>query len=115
MAQIEKKVKKVLRNYLSKVQEEIPVEFAILYGSQAKGKAHSGSDIDVAIFSSKFKNKSHYSAQVILQKCLWGMKADIQPIGYSMKDYASKNKLDFVGGIIKKEGIIVCKNNKILI
>ena len=115
MAQIEKGVKKVLREYLVKVQKEIPVDYAVLYGSRAKGKARPDSDIDVAIFSSKFKNKSHYSAQVVLQKCLWGMRADIQPIGYSMKDYASKNKLDFIGGIIKKEGIVVCKKNKILI
>lgn len=115
MAQIEKGVKKVLREYLVKVQTEIPVDYAVLYGSRAKGKARINSDIDIAIFSSKFRKKSYYIAQVMLQKFLWGIKADIQPVGYSVAEYISKDKLDFVGGIIKKEGIIVCKKNKILI
>jgi len=38
-----------------------------------------------------------------------------QPVGYPVEEYSSKNELDFVGGIIKKEGIIVCRNNKILV
>lgn|SRR3989304_4028792 len=115
MAQVEEKVKKVLRDYLTRVQKEIPVNYAVLYGSRAKGKARSDSDIDIAIFSSKFRNKSHYTAQVMLQKFLWDIKADIQPVGYPVEEYSSKDKLSFVGGIIKKEGIVVCKNNKILI
>jgi hypothetical protein len=39
MSQIKKEVKKVLRDYLIKVQRDIPVDLAILYGSQAKGQA----------------------------------------------------------------------------
>jgi len=115
MAQIKEKVKRALKEYLTKVQRDIPVDFAILYGSQAKGQARPYSDIDIAVFSHKFKNKSHYAAQVMLQKYLWGIKADIQPVGYPVEEYSSKNKLDFVVGIIKKEGIIICRKNKILI
>ena len=50
MAQIKKEVKKVLRDYLIKVQRDIPVDFAILYGSQAKGHARPHIDIDIAVF-----------------------------------------------------------------
>ena len=115
MAQIKEKVKRALKEYLTKVQRDIPIDFAILYGSQAKGQARPHSDIDIAVFSHKFKNKSHYAAQVMLQKYLWGIKADIQPVGYPIEEYSSKKKLDFVVGIIKKEGIIICRKNKILI
>ena len=73
------------------------------------------SDIDVAVFSHKFKNRSHYAALVMLQKYLWGIKADIQPVGYPVQEYSSKNKLDFVSGMTKKEGIVICRKNKILL
>jgi len=71
MAQIKKEVKEVLRDYLIRVQRDIPVDFAILYSSHAKGQAGPYSDIDIALFPRKFKNKSHYTAQVMLQKYLW--------------------------------------------
>jgi predicted nucleotidyltransferase len=64
-------------NILARVELEIQTAL-----SQAKGQARPHSDIDIAVFSHKFKNKSHYTAQVMLQKYLWGIKADIQPVGY---------------------------------
>jgi predicted nucleotidyltransferase len=60
MAQIKKEVKKALRDYLIKVQRDIPVNFAILYVSQAKGQARPHSDIDIAVFSHKFKKIALY-------------------------------------------------------
>ncbi|OGL45316.1 MAG: hypothetical protein A2149_09385 [Candidatus Schekmanbacteria bacterium RBG_16_38_11] len=94
---------------------EEKVDFAILYGSQAKGKATPENDIDIAIFSRKFRGKSHYNAQVILQKYLWEIKVDIQPVGYPMEEYSTKDNLSFVGGVIKKEGILICKKSNILL
>src|SRR4030065_178937 len=47
MAQIKEKVKRALKEYLTKVQRDIPIDFAILYGSQAKGQARPHRDIDI--------------------------------------------------------------------
>ena len=115
MPNIKKKVEKAVIRYLTNLSRDIYIDRAILYGSQVRGKAGKYSDIDLAIFSKEFRKHTYLKTQQILQKYLWEIEADLQPIGYSSEDYVSSGKLDFIGGVIKKEGILVCKRNKILI
>ncbi|GGJ98682.1 hypothetical protein GCM10007063_21200 [Lentibacillus kapialis] len=44
-----KEVEKLVENYAELVIQEYPAELVVLFGSYAKGTAHTHSDIDVAV------------------------------------------------------------------
>ena len=56
----------------------IPVEQIILFGSYAKGNAHAGSDVDIAVVSSVF-GKRPFDEMVELSKLTLGIESLIEP------------------------------------
>lgn len=49
---------KIINNFIKKAQKEINLYNIILFGSQATGKTHKDSDIDLIVVSSYFENMS---------------------------------------------------------
>ncbi|KKQ02973.1 MAG: hypothetical protein US18_C0038G0002 [Parcubacteria group bacterium GW2011_GWB1_36_5] len=86
---ISKKVRNIVKEYVSELKNDIDIDRVIVFGSQVNGKASSASDIDVAIVSDFFdSNKYNYS--YLFQK-LWKVKnSNIDPVGYSPRDYRAK-------------------------
>jgi len=60
------------------VDANIPVSQIIVFGSQAKGKTHSGSDIDLAVVSPSF-DKDHFDALGRLMRVRDDDTIDIEP------------------------------------
>lgn len=54
MAPIPESVRRTIRDYVRKINYEIPVTKAVIFGSFAKGDFDEGRDIDLAIFSDHF-------------------------------------------------------------
>ncbi|MDY7034408.1 MAG: nucleotidyltransferase domain-containing protein [Thermodesulfobacteriota bacterium] len=50
---------KIIRGFISRLSSEIPVEEVVLFGSYAHGNAKEHSDIDLAIISDWFQDKTH--------------------------------------------------------
>ena len=86
---ISKKVKKSVQAYVAELKRDIDIDRVVIFGSQARGTASPRSDIDVAIISDFFdSNKYNYS--YLFQK-LWKVKnSNIDPVGYSPRDYRAK-------------------------
>lgn len=62
--------------YLSALRERgIPVTFGVVFGSQATGKAHAWSDIDVLVVSPRFD----HTITVKDVDALWVLAAEIDP------------------------------------
>ncbi|MEK7203104.1 MAG: nucleotidyltransferase domain-containing protein [Patescibacteria group bacterium] len=101
-----KKIQKIVRDYsrLLKI-DGIPIEKIILYGSYAKGTPKKDSDIDICVLSKKFGINPRKEGQYLFKK-LWQMEnANIEPVGYSPKDfYGAKNKSPLINEI-QKHGI----------
>lgn len=82
---ISKEVIKIVQDYSKRLkkQNKIPIDKVIVFGSQATGKAHRWSDIDVCVISPKFKD--YFKAL----EFLWQTRKDeevkigLEPVGFS--------------------------------
>ena len=81
---INEAVLRSIRRYVRSVQDSIPVEAAILYGSHASGNQGPESDIDLAIVSSRFKDFAKDMATLIRKK--YDIDRRIEPLAVTPED-----------------------------
>lgn len=93
MGTIPQEVLNITAEYIYKLNQQIPVEKAILFGSYAKGNYSIDSDVDLAIFSPVFENMTRVDGLTFLLMQALGYKIDIQPQPFTMKDYIEKTGL----------------------
>ena len=62
----------------------------------------SDSDIDTAIISSSFNNKSLLKRQELLGEAIFGLGEPIEAIGYSYKEFVKRSRLSFLFDIVSK-------------
>lgn len=82
-----KAIDRVIDNYARKVKKLFPDAKIFLFGSYAKGNYDEDSDIDIAVFSSKFKETTILESQRLLFKLAreyHKYNIDIQPLAFSM-------------------------------
>lgn len=101
-----KEVKDNIKNYVSYLKKEhnLSIKKVYLYGSYAKKKPHTWSDIDVCIISSKFEkiDSISYLFNKLRKK---DIRNSIEPIGFSPNDF--KDKYSSLINEIKNTGIEV--------
>ncbi len=109
----EKQVEIVVKDYLRTLQSnKIPVERAILYGSQAADTADRDSDIDLVIVSKDF-GRDYIKEAVYLKLLALEVNADISPRPYSVEDFRSSKPGDFLfDEVIQKGRVIMIPENK---
>ena len=102
---ISKKVRNIVKEYVSELRNDIDIDRVIVFGSQVNGKASNVSDIDVAIISDFFdSNKYNYS--YLFQK-LWKVEnSNIDPVGYSRREYRAETPSPLLSEI-RKTGIVI--------
>ena len=99
------KIKKIVKEYIQILETDgFFIEKVILYGSYASGTPYRDSDIDICLISNKFGKNPHEEGKYLFRK-LWDLKnANIEPVGYSPKDFYAKSKSPLVSEI-QKNGI----------
>lgn len=100
---------KIIQAIRHKVKEIMPDDSTvILYGSQARGDAHDGSDWDVLILLSKDRvqldDYDVYSYP--LREMGWELGEDINPILYTKKNWEKESYTPFYKNVTK-EGIVL--------
>ena len=84
----------------------VKVNRLILYGSYAKGKAKSGSDIDIAVISSTFNNKNILKRQELLGEATFGLGEPVEVIGYSYREFTTRKVLSFLFDIVSNGKVV---------
>jgi len=79
----------------------IRVEKAILYGSYATGRVHSGSDLDLAIVSPDF-GKDRFEEGKMLHRLAWRIDPRIEPIPISSASYENNTWIPLIYEIRQK-------------
>jgi len=103
MSKIE--AKKIAKRYATVLKENnFPFEAIYLFGSFSTGKNTEWSDIDLAVFSSKFE-KNYLSNELLLSRLSLKVNSRIEPHGYTATDFKT-DKNPFVWKI-KETGVRV--------
>jgi len=100
-----KYVYKLIRDYRNHLENNgISVSQMILFGSQAKGTARNGSDIDLCVVSPNFGHDRH-NERVMLMNYGLSVSTLIEPHPYSPNELT--DKYDPLADEIRETGIVV--------
>lgn len=103
----EKQVEIVVQDYVRTLRNhKIPVERAILYGSQAANTADKDSDIDIVIVSKDF-GRDYIQEAVRLKMLALDVNPDISPRPYSTEDYRNCKPGSFLFDEVIQKGRVV--------
>src|SRR3989338_11145498 len=87
---------KIINNFIKKAQKKINLYNIILFGSQATGKTHKDSDIDLIIVSPYFENMSSIQRAAKLYD-YWDALFAVDFICYTPKEFSVlKKKISIV-------------------
>ena len=91
-----KSIIKILREFKSETNKDLPIRKMFLFGSRAKGNSHKWSDVDLVIVSDKFK-KLRFRERATKMYDYWDIDYPVDFLCYTPEEF---NKL-------KKEVTIV--------
>ena len=102
-------VKKRILFYLNSIAKKIPIEQAVLFGSYARGKVGKYSDIDLAIFSPKFSDKTHLKDLKFLWTEAAKIDPQIEPLPFSTSEMKKVDPRSFLAEILKSGKVVYKK------
>lgn len=91
-----KKITKPLREFLSAIPKQVKVDKVVLFGSFAKNKATTASDIDVFIVSNSFKNWDEDKRLDVLYKASRFIEPEIHPWGVTREEWETANEFSLI-------------------
>lgn len=101
MAITENKIDDIIKGFIAELCDEIDVEEVILFGSYAKGDAKEHSDIDLAIISDWFMNKSHIKNMQFLSRKAAQYNSLIEALPFTVQEYKNPDHRTLLASIIK--------------
>ena len=104
---VDESIVAVVVRYLNTLREKgIPVQFGVIYGSQATGGAHKWSDIDLLVVSPKFDTKYRRDVVNTLWRTAAHIDSRIEPIPVGLLRYENDGGSPLLT-IARREGKIV--------
>jgi len=102
MALSKDRLDEIIRGFVSRLTEEIPVEEVILFGSYAHENAREHSDIDLAIISDWFRGKAHIENMQYLSRLAASYNSLIEALPFTVEEYRNLDKRTFLARVVKQ-------------
>lgn len=113
MALSDDKLDEIIQGFVSILENEIPIYDVILFGSYAQGNAKEHSDIDLAIISDWFSNKTRIECMQYLSHRAAHYNSLIEALPFTIEEYKNFDKRTFLANILKTgRRYPVCRNHK---
>lgn len=94
-----------VRDYLQAVSSQgIPVEYGVVFGSQARGNTHEWSDIDLLVVSSLYDRRRTYEEAAILWEVAAFTDSRIEPIPVGERQFSEDDSSAIIE-MARREGI----------
>ena len=101
MALSKDRLDEIITGFASRVASEIPVEEVILFGSYAHGNPKEYSDIDLAIISDWFRDKTRIEGMQYLSRIAANYNTLIEAIPFTVEEYRELDRRTFLARIVK--------------
>lgn len=104
--------KKEVESFIKKANTRFPLEFAVLFGSRARGDNLMNSDYDILLVSDSFSGMDIFSRMRVMLD-LWGGKEAIEPVCFTLTEF--ENALGTYNAIVwmsLKEGVPIFGEKK---
>jgi predicted nucleotidyltransferase len=100
----------VIRDFLEKIRQELPIERAYLFGSYATGRNRDYSDIDLAIVTPALNAENSFAINQKIFSRASRYNLDLEPICFSPEEFVQEY-LPIVRDI-KREGVEITTSGK---
>ncbi|MBF0164375.1 MAG: nucleotidyltransferase domain-containing protein [Magnetococcales bacterium] len=87
------------------IEDGVPVSFAVLYGSHARGESHAWSDIDLMVVSPLFDDKKWEDVNH-LWRVTPRVDVRIEPMAVGLRQWAEDDAIPLIE-IARREGMII--------
>ena|SRR3989338_164440 len=92
---VPKEIKEMVRRYRTRLVEKdrLPIDRVILFGSFARHRAHSSSDVDICVLSSRFNDPLQATRLLLHKRDDVEVRAGLEPIGFTPADFRAGGSL----------------------
>jgi predicted nucleotidyltransferase len=101
MALREDQVSGIIRGFIARLEQEIPVREVILFGSYAQGTPREHSDIDLAVISDWFEGKPAIENLTFLSRIASRYNTLIEALPFTQKEYERVDQRSLLSRIVR--------------
>jgi predicted nucleotidyltransferase len=97
----EDQIDEIIKGFIERLKQEIPIKEIILFGSYAHGKPKKYSDIDLAVISDWFEGRPKIENMQYLSRIAANYNSLIEALPFTEKEYINLDKRSFLASIVK--------------
>jgi predicted nucleotidyltransferase len=97
----EDQLNEIIKGFILRLRQEIPIKEIILFGSYAHGNPKKYSDIDLAVISDWFEGRPKIENMQYLSRIAASYNSLIEALPFTEKEYRKLDKRSFLANIVK--------------